>query len=70
MRSNDALKWEDIELYVVKHPDDPTCQVLLMKATHRLNKGKRNKGVLPVFIYTEPNDDLGLCVIQDILEYG
>lgn len=45
MRENDVLKWKDIELYMVKHPDDPTSQVLLMKATHRLNKGKRNKGV-------------------------
>ena len=45
MRSNDALKWKDIELYMVKHPDDLTCQVLLMRVTHRLNKGKRNKGI-------------------------
>ena len=45
MRSNDALKWKDIELYMVKHPEDPVCQVLLMRVTHRLNKGKRNKGV-------------------------
>ena len=45
MRSNDALKWKDIELYMVKNPDNPTCQVLLMRVTHRLNKGKRNKGV-------------------------
>ncbi|KAJ5882834.1 uncharacterized protein N7473_011096 [Penicillium subrubescens] len=70
MRSNDALKWKDIELYMVKNPDNPTCQVLLMRVTHRLNKGKRNKGVPPVFIYTERNDNLGLCVIQDILEYA
>jgi len=41
MRSNDALKWKGIELYMVKHPDDLTCQVLLMKVIHRLNKGKR-----------------------------
>ncbi|KAN0073509.1 FluG domain protein [Elaphomyces granulatus] len=39
---------------------------VLMKVTHRLNKGKRNKGVPPVFTYTERNDNLGLCVIQDI----
>jgi hypothetical protein len=45
MRRNDALKWKDIELYMVKHPDNPKCQVLLMRVTHRLNKGKRNKGV-------------------------
>ena len=38
MRSNDALKWKDIKLYMVKHPEDPACQVLLMRATHRLNK--------------------------------
>lgn len=45
MRSNDALKWKDIELYMVKNPKDPKCQVLLMRVTHRLNKGKRIKGV-------------------------
>jgi hypothetical protein len=45
MRTNDALKWKDIELYMVKHPEDVTCQVLLMRVKHRLNKGKRNKGV-------------------------
>lgn len=45
MRKNDALKWKDIELYMVKHPEDARGQVLLMRVTHRLNKGKRNKGV-------------------------
>ncbi|RHZ55164.1 uncharacterized protein CDV56_105607 [Aspergillus thermomutatus] len=70
MRSNDALKWKDIELYTVKHPDDPNCQVLLMRVKHRLNKGKRNRGIPPVYTYTERNDSLGLCVIQDILEYA
>ncbi|PYI07380.1 FluG domain protein [Aspergillus sclerotiicarbonarius CBS 121057] len=70
MRSNDALKWGDVELYMVKNPEDPTCHVLLMRVKHRLNKGRRNKGVAPVFTYTERNDNLGLCVIQDILEYA
>lgn len=45
IRVTNALKWKDIELYIVKHPDDPRGQVLLIKVTHRLNKGKRNKGV-------------------------
>ncbi|PYI25427.1 hypothetical protein BP00DRAFT_490913 [Aspergillus indologenus CBS 114.80] len=70
LKSGDALKWKDIELYMVKHPDDPSCQVLLIRVKHRLNKGKRNKGIAPVFTYTERNDSLGLCVIQDILEYA
>ncbi|KAJ5676455.1 uncharacterized protein N7477_002088 [Penicillium maclennaniae] len=69
MGVKDALKWKDIELYIVRHPEDPTCQVLLMRVTQRLNKGKRNKDVPPFFTYTERNDNLGLCVIQDILEY-
>jgi hypothetical protein len=38
MRANDALKWKDIELYMVKYPDVPTSQVLLMRVTHRLSK--------------------------------
>ncbi|KAF7166244.1 hypothetical protein CNMCM5623_000001 [Aspergillus felis] len=70
MRCNDSLKWKDIELYMVKHPENPACQTLLMRVRHRLNKGKRNKGVAPVFTYTERNDNLGLCVIQDILEFA
>jgi hypothetical protein len=86
MRGNDALKWKDIKLYMVKHPEDPKRQVLLMRVKHRLNKGNRNKGVRkrkhfaylqyilirnkPVFTYTERNDNLGLCVIQDVLEYA
>ena len=44
-KGNDALKWKDIELFMVKHPEDPTCQTLLMRVRHRLNKGKRNQGV-------------------------
>ena len=44
-KGNDALKWKDIELFMVKHPEDPKCQVLLMRVTHWLNKGKRNRGV-------------------------
>lgn len=43
--SDDALKWKDIELYMVKNPEDPKCQVLLMRISHRLNKVKGNKGV-------------------------
>ncbi|OQE18876.1 hypothetical protein PENFLA_c020G03493 [Penicillium flavigenum] len=31
MRSNNALKWQDIELYMVKNPEDPKCQVLLIR---------------------------------------
>ena len=45
MRHNDALKYKDIELYMVKDPEDPKGQVLLMRVKHRLNKGRRNKGV-------------------------
>jgi hypothetical protein len=45
MRCNDSVKWKDIELYMVKHPENPACQTLLMRVRHRLNKGKRNKGV-------------------------
>ncbi|KAJ6076675.1 FluG domain protein [Penicillium canescens] len=67
---NDALKWKDIDLYMVKHPEYPDAQVLLMRARHRLNKGKRNQGAPPTFTYTERNDNLGLCVIQDILMYA
>ncbi|KAH3307662.1 hypothetical protein KXV87_007711 [Aspergillus fumigatus] len=70
MRRPDSLKWKDIELYMVKHPENPACQTLLMRVTHRLNKGKRNKGVAPVYTYTERNDNLGLCVIQDVLEFA
>ncbi|KAB8230031.1 uncharacterized protein BDW43DRAFT_314468 [Aspergillus alliaceus] len=70
MRSNDALKWKDIELYMVKHLEDPHCQMLLIRVRHRLNKGKGNRGVPPVFTYTERNDNLGLCVIQDILDFN
>ncbi|KKA16615.1 hypothetical protein T310_9772, partial [Rasamsonia emersonii CBS 393.64] len=44
-RSNDALKWGDIQLFMVKVPDYPSCKVLLMRSKHRLNKGKRNKGL-------------------------
>ncbi|OXV07667.1 hypothetical protein Egran_04567 [Elaphomyces granulatus] len=61
MRSNDALKWKDIELYMVKHPEDPACEVLLMRVLTVQS---------PVFTYTERNDNLGLCVIQDVLEYA
>ncbi|KAN0071700.1 hypothetical protein V8E54_010296 [Elaphomyces granulatus] len=60
IRSNNELKWEDV------NPEDPTCQVLLMRVKHRLNKGKRNKGVPPVFTHTERNDNLGICIIRDI----
>lgn len=39
VHENDALKWKDIELFMVKHPEDPTSYVLLIKVRHRLNKG-------------------------------
>jgi hypothetical protein len=45
LHENDALKWKDIELFMVKHPEYPTSQVLLMRVRHRLNKGRRNEGV-------------------------
>lgn len=43
-KSNDALRWGDIEIFMVKVPDYPSCKVLLIRSKHRLNKGKRNKG--------------------------
>lgn len=43
-KSNDALKWGDIEIFMVKVPYYPMCKVLLVRSKHRLNKGKRNKG--------------------------
>ncbi|KAJ5102244.1 FluG domain protein [Penicillium alfredii] len=71
---------------LIDTPDNPKCQVLLMRVTHRLNKCKRNKGVTvrsrihvryhrsnqsrTAFTYTERNDNLGLYVIQDIIEYA
>ncbi|KMU88075.1 hypothetical protein CIHG_05843 [Coccidioides immitis H538.4] len=69
-RTNDSLLWGDIELFMVMDPEHPTCQVLLMRVKHRLNKRKRNKGVPPIYSYTERNDNLGYCVIQDILDFA
>ncbi|QSS61296.1 hypothetical protein I7I51_03469 [Histoplasma capsulatum] len=69
-RTNDALLWGDLELFMVTDPEYPSCQVLLMRVTHRLNKGKRNKGKPPIFTYTERNDNLAFCVIQDIIEFA
>ncbi|QSS61814.1 hypothetical protein I7I51_03991 [Histoplasma capsulatum] len=69
-KEKDALCWGDIELFMVMDPDRSTCRVLLMHVKHRLNKGKRNRGRAPRYTYIERNDNLGLCVIQDILEYG
>ncbi|EEQ84735.2 FluG domain-containing protein [Blastomyces dermatitidis ER-3] len=68
-KEKDALRWGDIELFMVMDPERPTCKVLLMHVKHRLNKGKRNNGRAPRYIYIERNDNLGLYVIQDILEY-
>lgn len=39
-----------------------------MKIEHRLNKGKGNF-TSPVFTYTERNNNLGLCAIQDISKW-
>ena len=43
-RSNDALKWGDVDIFMVKVPDYPNCKVPLIRSKHRLNKGKQNKG--------------------------
>ncbi|OGE55433.1 hypothetical protein PENARI_c004G04263 [Penicillium arizonense] len=66
----DALKWKDVALFMVKHPEDPNRRELLMRVRHRLMKRRRNKGTPPYYTYTERNDSLGLCVIQDILTYA
>ncbi|KAN0086369.1 Protein of unknown function (DUF3435) domain containing protein [Elaphomyces granulatus] len=65
IQSNDCLKYKDLELYMIKNPNVPTCKALVLRVKHRLNKGKRS-----IFPYIERNDNLGLCVIQDILEYA
>lgn len=44
-KGKDTLKWKDIKLFMVKHPEEPSCQTLLIRVRHRLNKGKRNQGV-------------------------
>jgi hypothetical protein len=63
IQSNDCLKYKNLELYMMKNPEAPT--VLVLRVKHRLNKGKA-----PIFTYIKRNDNLGLCVIQDILEYA
>lgn len=45
IHENDALKWKDFELFMVKHPEYPSSQVLLMKVRQILSKGRRNDGV-------------------------
>ena len=40
----DALKWKDVALYMVKHPEDPNRRELLMRVRHKLLKRRRNKG--------------------------
>lgn len=42
-KSNDSLKWGDVDIFMVKVPDY-LCKVLLVQSKHRLNKGKQNKG--------------------------
>ncbi|KAI9037217.1 uncharacterized protein KD926_000723 [Aspergillus affinis] len=67
---NDSLKWKDIELFMVKDPELSGGKVLIARVRHRLNKGSRNEGAPSCFTYTERNDNLGLCVIQDILTFA
>jgi hypothetical protein len=43
-KTGDALKYKDIELFMVKHPQDPSRRELLLKVKHRLIKGRRNMG--------------------------
>lgn len=43
-RSNDALKWGYVDIFMAKVPDYPNCKVPLIRFKHRLNKGKQNKG--------------------------
>ncbi|OJJ80482.1 uncharacterized protein ASPGLDRAFT_69288 [Aspergillus glaucus CBS 516.65] len=35
-KGKDALKWKDIELFMVKHPEEPSCQTLLMRRDDNL----------------------------------
>ncbi|EAS29980.2 FluG domain-containing protein [Coccidioides immitis RS] len=70
LKKPDSLLWGDIQIFMVANPESPSCRVLLVHATHRLNKGKRNKGRPPIYSYFERNDNLAFCVVQDILEYG
>jgi len=32
-KGKDALKWKDIELFMVKHPEELSCQTLLMRVS-------------------------------------
>ncbi|KAJ5371994.1 hypothetical protein N7517_004000 [Penicillium concentricum] len=50
-----------VHLELVEASRDSKCQILHKRVKHRLNKRKRNKG---------RNDKLGLCVIQEVLEYA
>ncbi|KAJ5089482.1 hypothetical protein N7532_008166 [Penicillium argentinense] len=74
--AGDVLKWKDVALFMVKHPQDPNRRELLMRVKQRLIKRRRNKEDQPlmcfglIFTYTERNDSLGLCVLQDILTYA
>lgn len=42
-KSGDALKWGDIELFMVQNPDDASHREVIMRVMHRLIKGRRNE---------------------------
>jgi hypothetical protein len=42
-KSNDALKWGDIEIFMVKIPRHPNCKVLLVRSSIALIKGRETK---------------------------
>ncbi|KAN0076658.1 hypothetical protein V8E54_006800 [Elaphomyces granulatus] len=45
-----------IDLYMVKHPEHPSCKVLLMRVKHRLNKSKKNKSFQDILEYAFLDD--------------
>jgi hypothetical protein len=45
----------EVERYIVKHLEDPTCQVLLMKATNKKEQEKRSVSLGPLLTPKSPN---------------
>lgn len=65
--TNEALRYKDVRVTVVRNPDEIGNNVMVMEIDILLMKGKRNKGDLTTYVIHEQDDNLAFCPIIHFL---
>ncbi|KAH0545274.1 hypothetical protein FGG08_000573 [Glutinoglossum americanum] len=65
--SNEALCYKDVHVLIIKNPEEPGHNMIVMEVTLRFMKGKRGKSQPTTYLFHKRDGNLALCPILQFL---